>query len=162
MLESQHGWQPEAKRCYPGSSVVRSFQAQSHSIPTHFIPCTLLFEVRDRILQKTFWILCVHSTIFSVCYSPDSAIYGSPGLLHAIPKPEKMALSARRKRQPWCFSLVQSSAGSFIIPTHTHFAVSHISSTGFPLAEAVDTVGLKLLTYCTEARALCKQRTSDL
>lgn len=82
--------------------------------------------------------------------------------MHAIPKPEKVLLSARRQGQPWCFSLVQFSAGSFIIPTHTHFAGSHISCTGFPLAETVDAVGLKQLTYCPAARAVFKWWTNDL
>lgn len=71
-------------------------------------------------------------------------------------------MSTGRQRHPWYFNSVQFSAGNFIIPTHTLFAVSYISCMGFPLAETVDTVGLKQLTYCTAARAVRKGWTNDL
>ena len=106
--------------------------------------------------------MCILQSFYSAYYSPDFIVYESPSLLHAIPKAEKVVLSTRRQGQPWCFSLVQFSAGNFIIPTHTHFAVSHISCTGFPSAEGVDTVGLKQLTFCTTARAVCKCWTNNL
>lgn len=105
------------------------------------------------------WIL---QSFYPVYSFPDFIVFGSPGLLHAIPKPKKMVLFTRRQGQPWCFSLVQLSVGKFVIPTHTHFAVSRISCTGFPLAETVDTVGVKQLTHCTAARAERKWWTNYL
>lgn len=161
MLENQHRWWPVAGHCFPESSA----SVVLHPNTFHSLHALFFFFWKSAVRYfKTYfevfvWIL---QSFYPVYSFPDFIVFGSPGLLHAIPKPKKMVLFTRRQGQPWCFSSVQLSVGKFVIPTHTHFAVSHISCTGFPLAETVDTVGVKQLTYCTAARAERKWWTNYL